>query len=157
MMLASPESKYGSEEDACHIVGCELVVAGGDASPVLQAAPEAFDEVAGSIGVTIIGDRFFAAAGSGDDDLGTLGLDRGADGIAVIATVGNEPVEAAMCSFDQGGRDGHVGEAAGRDQQDAWPSGSIGQSVDFAGASAARGSDALSESPLLRRLPNDEP
>ena len=84
-------------------VSGELVVSGGDATPVLEAAPEALDEVSGAVGVAVIGDRRVAAAGRRDDDFGALCLDGGADGVAVIASVGDEPVEAASGRLDQTG------------------------------------------------------
>lgn len=83
----------------------------------------------------------------GDDHLGTLVCDGRADGIAVIATVGQQSVEAAARGFDQRGCHSHVGRIAGRDHQDAWTPGGIGQSVDLAGAATARGADALREGP----------
>src|SRR5690606_32104243 len=137
----------GCEEDASHIVGGELIVSGCDAAPILEPAPEAFDEVSGAIGLAVVGDGRFAAAGRWDDDFGALGCDGGADGVAVVPTVGKQPVEAAAGRFDQRWGHRHVGCITGRDQQDAWTSGSVGQSVDLAGSSTARGADALREAP----------
>lgn len=40
----------GGEHDGGGEVGCELVIAGGDASPILEAAEHALDEIALAIG-----------------------------------------------------------------------------------------------------------
>jgi len=100
-----------------------------------------------AVDVAIIGDRRFSASCRRDGDLGALGLDGGADGVAVVATVGDQPVEPTCRRFDQRGRHCHVGGVAGRDQQDARASRGVGQSVDLAGAATARGADALEEGP----------
>lgn len=50
--LNAPGGDGGGEEDAGHGVGGEFVVAGGDASPVLE--PEPSDEVSGAINVADI-------------------------------------------------------------------------------------------------------
>lgn len=39
--------------------------------------------------------------GCRDDDLGTLGLDGGANGVALVAAVSDQLVEAFACYFDQ--------------------------------------------------------
>ena len=91
-----------------------------DASPVFEPAPESFDEVAGAVGLLVVGDGCASAGGGRDDGQGASGFDEGADGVGVIAFVGDQPVEPA-CRFDQCGRHGHVVDIAGRDQKDARP------------------------------------
>src|SRR6185369_4365332 len=64
-------------------------------------------------------------------------FDEGADGIGVIAFVGDQPVELA-CRLDQRCRHGHVIDIAGGDQQHAWPALCVGQSMELAGPPAER-------------------
>ncbi len=83
----------------------------------------------------------------GDDHLGALGGDGGTDGIGVVAAIGNEPIEAPGGRLDQLRRHGHVVDVAGREHQQARPALGIGQSVELAGAAAARDAYGLRESP----------
>ena len=129
------------------VVGGELVITGCDAPPILEPAPEALDKVAGAVGFTVVRDGRLAAASGGDDDFGAVVGDGGTDGVAVIAAVGDETVEAARRRLDQGGRHGHVAGVAGRDQEHAWSPGGVGQPVELAGPPAARGADGLREGP----------
>src|SRR6185437_15519721 len=86
----------------------ELVVSGGDASPVLEPAPETLDEIARLVGVAIVGDGSAPAGCGGNDHLGALRGDGGADGVGVVAAIGDEPVETAGGRLDQACRHGHV-------------------------------------------------
>jgi len=123
-------------------------VARGDAALVLEPAPAALNEVASAVGVAIVGHERLAAAGAWDDNLGILGQHGCADGIAAIAEVGNQLLKAACSRFDERWRHRHVTGVAGLYEQNAQSTGGVGQSVDLAHASAARGADALAEEPL---------
>jgi len=89
----APEGDDGSEEDASHAVGGKLVVSSCNTAPVLEPAPEAFDEVAGAVGLPVVGDGGLAASGWRDDDLGALCSDRRTNGVAVVAAIGQQPIE----------------------------------------------------------------
>ena len=91
--------------------------------------------------------RYFAAAGGGYDDLGALGLDGGADGVAVVASIGDQLGKAAARRLDQRRCHDHVAGVAGRNQEDAWSAVLVGQPVDLAGAAATRSAEALREGP----------
>ena len=71
------------------------------------------------------------------DHLGALRGDGGADGVGVIAAIGDEPVEAAGSGPDQARSHGHIVDVASRQHQQARPALRVGQSVELAGPSAA--------------------
>lgn len=127
--------------------GCHVVIAGCDASPVFEPAPEALDEIAGAVGIAIVGGRALAAAGRRDHDLGVLPRDGGADRVAVVTAIGDQPVEATAGGPDQCRRHRHVAGVAGRDKQHAGAPNGVGQPMNFADAPAARGADVLREGP----------
>jgi hypothetical protein len=52
---SGPPDDDGREPDGGGEVGCELAVAGGDASPILEAAEHALDEIALAIGGLVEG------------------------------------------------------------------------------------------------------
>ena len=58
---SGPPDDDGGEHDGGGEVGCELVIAGDDASPILEAAEHAHDEIALAIGGLV--ERMMSFAG----------------------------------------------------------------------------------------------
>jgi hypothetical protein len=68
-------------------VGCELVIAGCDASPILEAAEHAFDEIAAAVGDRIEGMKSFTGwIVRNDGDSPTL-FEEATQPIAVVSGV----------------------------------------------------------------------
>src|SRR6266851_7835351 len=67
---SDPPSDDCSESHGCGEVGCELIVAGGDATPILQPAEHALDEIALFVGVGVEGMEALAGWVVGDHGLG---------------------------------------------------------------------------------------
>jgi hypothetical protein len=72
----------------CFKVDCDLVISGGDASPVLEAAEGSFDDVSAFIGLGIEGLDMLSGWIVGDHRLGAARDEEVAQGIAVIGSVG---------------------------------------------------------------------
>ena len=124
----------------------EAVVAGGDAAKVFEASEHALDGVAMAVEIRREA-TLPAAVGLGRDVGGSpLVLDLAAHGIAVIALVamqdfgGGEMIEQGI----GGDAIGHL--AAGQQERDRAAQ-TVGQGVDFGGASAARAADRLAALP----------
>jgi hypothetical protein len=130
----------------CEVVSGEFVVAGCYASPVFEPAPEALDEVAAFVSCSIVWDLPDACGAGRDDGLGTTGVKHGADGVAVVAPVGDQPLEGAE-RINQRGGGCHVGGVAWREQYQPWAALFIGCRVELAGAAAPREADGLEEGP----------
>jgi hypothetical protein len=60
---SGPPDQDGCEHYRGGEVGCELVIANCDASPILEAAEHAFDEIAAAVGDLIEGMKVFYALG----------------------------------------------------------------------------------------------
>jgi hypothetical protein len=128
------------------IVAGELVVAGGDASEVLEPAEHALDAIALAVEGAVVRDGRGAAAGRWDDGAGAALGQPAAQGVGVIGTIGQEMAERAG-RRDQGHSHGAVIDVAGAEPQDPRPAGIVGQGVDFGGAAAAGAADRLGEVP----------
>ena len=87
---SSPAEDGRCDGDGCLEVSSELVVACGDASPVLEGAKGALDTIALTVGDRIVGDRTFPRAGGRDDGLGAPLGEGAAQAHRVIAPVGDE-------------------------------------------------------------------
>ena len=68
------------------------VVSGRDASPVLEPAEHALDEVAAFVEVLVVGDGLLSVLAPGDAGLDLLLREGLAEPVAVIAPVGDKPV-----------------------------------------------------------------
>jgi hypothetical protein len=81
----------GGKHDGGGEVGCELVIVGGDASPILEAAEHALDEIALAIGG--LGERMMSLAGRivRDDRNRAAFEKKAAQTIAVVGGVGGQP------------------------------------------------------------------
>ena len=66
------------------------IEAGGDASPVLEAAEHAFDDVSLAVRGSVVGPRFAAIFAGWDDGCGAARHKPLAQGQAVISFVGDE-------------------------------------------------------------------
>lgn len=82
----------------------------------------------------------------GDDRLGPACGDQGADGVCVVATVGDQAGEGAG-RIDQRSGHGHVVDIAGGELENARATLLVGQSVELGRTSTARGADSLEEGP----------
>ena len=114
----------------------ELVVAGRDATKVLEAAEAALDDVASFVGPPVEAMAHDAVGFVWNDGLcSTLG-DFGAERIAVVAFVGEKRAHR-RCLGQYVGRNGNVGVLALCQVQNDGPAVWIAQGVDFRRASAA--------------------
>lgn len=123
-------------------VGCELVVASGDAAEVLQASEHALDCVASSV-ESSAERRLEAPVRLGRDVWGRAAVVDGfAHGIGVVAAVGDQ-----QGASRQQGQERKSGAAVGRltagQREGAWAAKLIGQRVDLGRAPAAADADCL--------------
>jgi len=89
----APIDESGDEAQAGEEISGELVVSGGDAAPIFEATPQPLDEVSLAIGDAVVGDLADARRTGWNDSLGAARGNQPADGIAVVAAVGDEPAE----------------------------------------------------------------
>src|SRR6266852_7723866 len=95
---SDPPSDDCSESHGCGEVGCELIVAGGDATPILQPAEHALDEIALFVGVGVEGMEALAGWVVGDHGLGATLDQELAQPIAVIGGIANaHPCRRQRC------------------------------------------------------------
>ena len=120
----------------------EFVVSGGDATKVLEPTKAALDDVAPFVGLLVEAVALDPVGFVGNDDLGSAFADFGAQGVAIIALVGEQRTHGGRLR-QHIGRRRDVGILAGRQVQDDGPALWIGQSVDFRRASAPRAPDSL--------------
>ena len=133
---SGPRGDDGRDDDGGGEVGCELVIAGGDASPILEAAEHALDEVALAIGGLV--ERMMSLAGRvvRDDRNRATFEKKPTQTIAVVGGVGGQ-ASAWRNSGDQGCRDSNVAEMARRHFDSDGASARVDDGVDFRGAPAA--------------------
>ena len=120
----------------------ELVVSGGDATKVLEAAEAALDDVASLVGPLV--------KAVDDDTIGLIGNngrcaaldDVGAQRVAVIAFVGDQRAHGG-CERQDVGRGGDVGVLARGQMKHHRPAAWIAQAMDFGRAPAPRAADGL--------------
>ncbi len=124
----------------------ELVVARGDAPPVLEPAPHALDEVAIFIGRGVIGDGPSSCEGGRNDGLDAALGEAVAEMVGVIPSIGDEPSDGPR-GIDQGGGQADVVGVAAAQQQDAGAASVVDQPVQLGGPSPARTTYPLEEVP----------
>lgn len=124
----------------------ELVVSGGDAAKVLEAAEHAFDEVALLVGGRVVGYRPLASAGGGNDSFDSPVVQGRPEAVGIIGPVCNELREGAGTG-EQGRRHADVSDVAGAQEQDCGPAFGVRQRVDLGVPTAARAADRLSKGP----------
>src|SRR5262249_55541543 len=136
-----PDSDSG-KESACDEVSGELVVAGGDAAKVLEAAEHALDQVALAIDALVVGEERFAPANRGDDGLDGLVGEHGAQWIGVVGLVadqsGNPPGR-----LDESWRVDDVVGIAGAERKNSRPPLGVGQGGGFYRAPTSRSADRM--------------
>ena len=137
---SGPPDDNGCEHDGGSEGGCELVIAGCDASPIFEAAEHAFDEIALAIGNLVEGMMFFPSWVV-RDDWDSPALSQEAT-IAVISCIRGQAA-ARRNSADQGCRNPNIAEMAGRHFDGDGASARIGDGVDFRRATAARATNRL--------------
>jgi hypothetical protein len=137
----------GSEHSEAEETARGMVVAGGDAAAVLEAVDEALDAVAQGIEGAI--DRMLDAAVLLGRDFGNSAARENvlADGIAVVAAVGEEHLWADVVLGHQLGIRGAVVRLAGCQKQTDRKTLSVGPKVDFGREATARAAKSLVLSP----------
>lgn len=143
---SGPPQDDGCDFDGGEEVSGELVVAGCDASEILEGAEGPFDPVALTIGVAVVGDRPLAGGGGGDDGLGLLRLQGTSQAVGVISLVGDQP-SRRRAGGQQAWCGGDVRAVPRCEQKRDGASASICQRVDFRGRTAARAPDGLNLRP----------
>jgi hypothetical protein len=120
----------------------ELVVAGSDATPILEPTETTFDNVAAFVGFFVMMDFLFAIGFARDDGLDALLLEKGADRVGIVTFVGEElfdagqEADAFLCHHAIGG-------IARREDERPGPAGRVDDRVDLAVAAAFRKPDRL--------------
>ena len=140
--------------DVAEEVSGELVVAGGEASAVFEAAEHALDGVAALV-------ECFAEAAFPDPialgrDVGdrALILDQVADAVAVVGAVGVNDAAPGQ-SVQQMLSSAAVGGLSGRQQEGERSALKGGDGVDLGVATASTDANRLKARPLFRPLPSD--
>lgn len=128
--------------DGCGVVGCELVVSGGDAAEVLEPAEHALDEIAALVGFGVEGVMSLAGGVVGDHRQRAALDQEAADGVAVVSGVGSQAV-GRLDGGDQVDGGAGVAELTGGDGQGDRPALPIDQGVDLRRASATRAAYGL--------------
>ena len=140
-----PDDDCGDSDGGGEVPG-ELVVAGGDPAPVLQAAEAAFDQVPATIGSLVVGDRGLARARGGDDGFRSGCGETVAQVPRVVALVGDQ-ADRRRFLVQQGGCGRDVGVVRGGEGEGDRSAASICQRVDFRAGTTARAPDGLNFRP----------
>lgn len=127
----------GSEE-----ISGELIVTRGYTPEILESAEAALDDVAALVGASIEAMQRHAVRFVGNDGSGAALDDERAEGVAVVAFIGEQYAHRWRKRQDVGGG-GDVGVLAWRQMNHVGPTESIAQRMNFRGASAARAPDRL--------------
>jgi hypothetical protein len=143
-----PEADGCDEGEGGEVVAGQLVVSGCDASPILEAAEHALDEVAPAIGRFVEWVGPLARGCGRDHRLDTSLLQPSAEGISVVGAVGEEAPWGGNRSQQRGG-DADVGDIAGRQREGERSAAIIGQRVNLARAPASRAANRLRRLPLF--------
>ena len=117
-----------------------------DASEVLEAAEEAFDDVALPVGYGIVAVRVLAVRLRGDDDPAAALGEPVAQGARIVGTVGDE-LAWGSGDGEQIARSGQIAAVAGREDEGEWAAELVGQRVNLGGTSTARPPDRMSAGP----------
>ncbi len=120
----------------------ELVVSGGDAAEVLEAAEAALDDVSALVGSLTEGMDDDAVGLVGNDRLSAALEDLGTQFVPVIAFVGEKGAHGRG-KRQHVGRGSDVGILAGGEMKHDRPAARIAQAMDFGGAPPARAADRL--------------
>lgn len=145
--MSEPESR-GRESDGGEEVSCELVVACGDASEVLELVEEAFDEVALPVELRIDGALVLPVALCGDMRAGAAEGDDLEDGLGVVAAV-CDGIGSRAQAVEQGRDGGLVGGLAWRDQQTDGQAAGVDDRVELGAQSSTRAADGVIRAPFF--------
>ena len=146
---SAPEGDDGSECDGRGVVSGQLVVAGGDATEVLEAIEGCFNPTAFAVAAFVVADLPLAAVLAGDDRRDAFFPQVGPEPVGVVALVGGQATDPTGSLGEYGWGGGDVAGVARRQQKDAWAAEDIGEGVDLGRLAATRRADALRTSPPL--------
>jgi len=138
----------GGEGHGRQEVASELVVAGRDASEVLELVEEALDEIAMPVDVRIDRAADAHVALAGDVSVGAVRFDDLDDGASEVATVGHDVARQAK-ALEQLGRGGLVGCLARREYQANRQTAGVDDGVDFCGQSSTRTANGVIRAPFF--------
>ena len=84
---SKPVRQHGDETQSGEEIPRELVVTGGDAPPVLEAAEATFDDITSLVGLAVMPNTFLAIGFAGDDRLDPTFFEEAAKRIGVISLI----------------------------------------------------------------------
>ena len=145
---SDPGSDDGCEADRREEVDGELVIAGSDTPEVLEPTEGGLDAPAVAVAPFIILDWALARPAAWDDGLGTGVAETFAQGIGIVAAVGNQPSHRLAVGEQRLGHP-NVGDVPAGERERDWPAQDIGQGVDPGRLAAAGASDRLHPRPPL--------
>lgn len=126
---------------------CEFVVAGRDGAVDLEMAEHTLDAVALPVETPVPADRRLAVGSGRDDGSDAALLEVGANGVAVVALVGEQGIGDAFGQVDQRGVGRAVRRFAGREVEGKRTAAGISDTVNFTGEPAPRAAKSLFASP----------
>ena len=124
----------------------ELVVSRGDATPVLEPAEAAFDDVAGLVGLLVMADFLLAVGFARDDSFDAAIFEEGPDSVGIVGFVGEQFLDARDQAHAVFGHHA-IGGVSGREDEGPGPTEFIDDRVDLAVAAAFRNTDRLKIGP----------
>ena len=142
-----PQFDWG-ECDEAEVGFTGLVVAGGDAAPVLELAEQTRDQIAPAMFLAVMWDRYPAVALGRDDRLDAGSGDLGTDGIGVVTFVGKQRLDAVGHHPEQRAKALDIMRLAGRQHEPERPAVTVASGVEFGGEATAR-----SAKPLVLLIP----
>ena len=123
-----------------------FIVAGGNATEILDPAEGIFDEMAAAVTLLIVSDCAFAVAATGNDGAGAKVAQGLAQAVGIVALVA-EQVSHTPRAFEQRRRGLYVADIAGGQHQRVGAAQHIGQGMDLGCPAAARTTDRLRLAP----------
>ena len=87
----NPEADGCDEGNGCDEVLGEPIVAGCDATPVLQSAEHALDQIASAVGLAVERTGSLSPGARGDDRLDAAFSQQGAEGVGIVGLVTEQP------------------------------------------------------------------
>src|SRR5271155_1565064 len=141
-LFSGPLGDYRDESERGEIVSGQAVVSCCKASPVLETAKQALDEVATSIDGSIERVRNSPACCGWNDSLDATEFKPVAQAVCIISLICDQVFRRRNGTQQ---RHGHadVGDVAGRQREGDRSATIIGQTMDFRGATPARAPDRL--------------
>jgi hypothetical protein len=127
----------------------QLVITGGDGAVDLEVADHALDAVAFSVDASVPADRGLAMGSRWDGGTDALLAERAADGIGVIALVGEQVGRTCLGKGDYGFERRAVRRLAAGEMEDERDALGITETMNFTGEPAPRAAKSLFASPPL--------